>query len=79
MITDYNVSNYNLFSFRKSQSLITKLFGPKAHPRFPRTYRTKGGGCSSDGFYPTDTDGNYEHQGVDVQITEGTPVSTLPG
>ena len=57
--------------------MINKLFGPKVHPRFPRTYRTNGGGCASDGFYPTNTDGNYGHQGVDLLVSEGTSVSTL--
>ena len=77
LITDYYRYNHDyngLFRYRKSRSLITKLFGPKAHHRFPRTYRISGGGCASDGFYPTNTDGNYEHQGVDVLMSEDTPV-----
>ena len=54
--------------------MINKLFGPKAHRRFPRTYRLNGGGCTSDGFYPTDTDGTYEDQGVDLVFSEDSEV-----
>ena len=52
-----------------------KLFGPKAHKEFPRTYRLNGGGCQSDGFYPTVTDGAYDDQGVDLVIAQGSRVS----
>ncbi|XP_072033446.1 LOW QUALITY PROTEIN: uncharacterized protein [Amphiura filiformis] len=66
--------------YHKSRSLINKLFGPKVHRRFPRTYRLKGGGCTTDGFYPTDTDGTNDDQGVDLVFAEGSAlVSPFPG
>ena len=53
-----------------------KLFGPKAHERFPRKYREPGSGaCASGGFYPTDSAGHYEEQGVDLEISPGTMVN----
>ncbi|XP_022103294.1 uncharacterized protein LOC110986022 [Acanthaster planci] len=59
--------------YQKSQALVMKLFGPKAHERFPRKYREPGSGaCASGGFYPTDSDGRYEDQGVDLEISPGT-------
>ena len=62
------------FRYQKSKSLINQLFGPKAHRRFPREYRLAGGGCTADGFYPTDTDGYYDDQGVDLVISDGSEV-----
>ncbi|XP_038062441.1 uncharacterized protein LOC119732930 [Patiria miniata] len=59
--------------YQKSQALVMKLFGPKAHERFPRKYREPGSGeCASGGFYPTDSAGYYEDQGVDLEISAGT-------
>ncbi|XP_071798137.1 uncharacterized protein [Asterias amurensis] len=59
-------------SYKKSQSLVMKLFGPKAHEEFPRKYRSPGSGeCASGGFYPTDSAGHYEDQGVDLEMPQG--------
>ena len=58
----------SIFSFQEARTFITGLFGPKVHSNFPREYRMNGGGCTSDGFYPTTTDGHYEDQGVDVLV-----------
>ncbi|XP_038050876.1 uncharacterized protein LOC119724026 [Patiria miniata] len=58
--------------YQKSQALVMKLFGPKAHERFPRKFREPGSGaCASGGFYPTDSAGHYENQGVDLEISAG--------
>ncbi|XP_033637389.1 uncharacterized protein LOC117298318 isoform X2 [Asterias rubens] len=59
-------------SYQKSLSLVMKLFGPKAHEEFPRKYRSPGSGeCASGGFYPTDSAGYYEDQGVDLEMPQG--------
>ncbi|XP_033637723.1 uncharacterized protein LOC117298529 [Asterias rubens] len=59
-------------SYQKSLSLVMKLFGPKAHEKFPRKYRSPGSGeCASGGFYPTDSAGHYEDQGVDLEMPQG--------
>ena len=69
-----NVFSLIHFRYQKSKSLINQLFGPKAHRRFPREYRLAGGGCTTDGFYPTDTGGYYDDQGVDLVISDGSKV-----
>ena len=64
-----------MFRFQNSVSLITTLFGSKAHNDFPRKYREPGpGGCASGGFYPTDSDGAYSNPGVDLEIPFGGTV-----
>ena len=63
------------FRYQKSLSLVMKLFGPKAHEKFPRKYRSPGSGeCASGGFYPTDSAGHYEDQGVDLEMPQGAKV-----
>ena len=60
---------YFVNRFQDAVSFISKIFGPKAHVKFPRKYRLAGQGCVSDGFYPTTTDGKTPEQGVDLVIT----------
>ncbi len=62
------------FSYQDAKSLINEVFGPKVHKNFPRTVRLAGGGCNTNGFYPTDTNGYYDNQGVDLLIGEGYQV-----
>ncbi|XP_072048761.1 uncharacterized protein [Amphiura filiformis] len=61
-------------SYQEARSLINQIFGPKVHRHFPRTYRLAGGGCNTDGFYPTDTNGYYDDQGVDLLVDEGSHI-----
>ncbi|XP_038050894.1 uncharacterized protein LOC119724045 [Patiria miniata] len=61
-------------SYQESQTLIMKLFGPKAHKSFPRKFREPAGpeGCASGGFYPTDSNGHYADKGVDLELSQGS-------
>ncbi|CAH1242182.1 Hypp6490 [Branchiostoma lanceolatum] len=58
--------------YSKVKAIQERLFGPKAHLKFPRKIRLSGNGCGEDGFYPTDNRGKYEgRMGVDLDADIG--------
>jgi hypothetical protein len=65
------------FRYQFALSTLNKIFGAKAHKRFPKKIRLSGHGCSGDGFYPSKLMGGgveYWADGIDLEIEEGAEV-----
>lgn len=66
---------YVLFlSYHLALSAVNKLFGAKAHKKFPRKIRLAGNGCYGLGIYPSSGGSEYWAKGIDVEIKVGKVV-----
>ncbi|XP_076472269.1 uncharacterized protein LOC143301765, partial [Babylonia areolata] len=69
---------------RRAKEFIERVFGPKAHKRFPRVTRTPGNDCEGTGFYPSTLEAEgteeYTYEGVDLLLSPGSKVvAPFPG
>lgn len=63
-----------LFSYHLALSAVNKIFGAKAHKKFPRKIRLAGNGCYGLGTYPSSGGGEYWAKGIDVEAKVGEVV-----
>ncbi|VDI25865.1 Hypothetical predicted protein, partial [Mytilus galloprovincialis] len=58
-------------------SAVNKLFGAKAHKKFPRKIRLAGNGCYGLGIYPSSGGSEYWAKGIDVEIKVGKVIKNF--
>ncbi|XP_066265951.1 uncharacterized protein [Branchiostoma lanceolatum] len=59
--------------YKKVKAMYVRLFGARAHVKFPRKVNSAAGGGCPAGFYPTTHNGKYFNwEGIDLEATAST-------